>query len=102
MSAQPTEHPTFGARLPAPDAVHRALDRRCEAKFPASDDWCVEKCPPPDSADATKYEVGVASALSCEEDLCECTKERLKEKKPFGPCLQILREDGSCPDEDDR
>jgi hypothetical protein len=55
----------------------------CTASFPASSDWCVEKCPPPGE---------------CKEALCKCTISKIKQKTPFAPCDQVLRSDGSCED----
>jgi len=57
----------------------------CTAKFPASPEWCAEKCPPP---------------KACTEELCECTVSEIKRKAPFAPCDKVLRSDGSCAGED--
>ena len=56
----------------------------CTASFPASPEWCAEKCPPPGA---------------CTEELCECTTSLIKRKTPFAPCDQVLRSDGSCAED---
>ena len=57
----------------------------CTASFPASPEWCAEKCPPPGA---------------CKEKLCACTVSAIKRKVPFAPCDQVLRSDGSCAGDD--